>query len=54
MADVTKVKTATCHVGGYHEVDLMTSKTVEDGSSLRLFQTSVDIFKGVELSLKVS
>jgi hypothetical protein len=54
MADVTKVKTAARHIGGYHEGNLMTSKTVKDGSPLRLFQTSVDIFKRVKLSLKVS
>jgi hypothetical protein len=54
MADVTKVKTATRHIGGDHEHDLMPSKTVEDGGSLRLFQTTVDIFKGVKLPLKIS
>jgi hypothetical protein len=54
MADVTKVKTATRHVGGDHKHNLMTSKTVEDGGPLRLLQASVDIFKGVELSLKIS
>jgi hypothetical protein len=54
MANVTKVKTATRHIGGDHEHDLMPSKTVEDGGSLRLFQTTVNIFKGVKLPLKIS
>jgi hypothetical protein len=54
MADVAKVETATRHIGGDHKHNLVASKTVEDGSPLRLLQTSVDIFKGVKLSLKIS
>jgi len=54
MADVAKVETATRHISGDHKHNLMASKTVEDGGPLRLLQTSVDIFKGVKLSLKIS
>src|SRR4030042_3555664 len=49
MTDMAKVETATGNICGHQECNLITAKAIKYGSSLRLFQTSVDIFQRVKL-----
>ena len=53
MTDVAKVETATGNICGHQECNLITAKTIKYGSSLRLFQTSVDVFQRVKLFPKI-